>query len=81
MPKYLEPRLGSNTGIGLCARCQKKFFLTDLVKDPNNSLWVCKADQDVYDPWRLPARKTEDITVPHPRPDADFSTDDGSHTL
>jgi hypothetical protein len=30
---------------------------------------VCKADLDQYDPYRLPARQTEDITLPFTRPD------------
>lgn len=82
MSFYLPVRsVGGTMGIGICSRCQKKMYLGDMVQDPNNKLWVCKDDQDIYDPWRGPARRTEDISVPHPRPDVDISTDDGSHTL
>lgn len=30
---------------------------------------VCPDDLDQYDPWRLAARQTENITLRHPRPD------------
>jgi len=30
---------------------------------------VCIDDLDVLDPWRLPARQTEDINLPFVRPD------------
>jgi len=30
---------------------------------------VCRDDRDDYDPYRLPARETEDITLRYPRPD------------
>jgi hypothetical protein len=61
--------VGGKMTVAVCPRCQKKMYLGDMVKDPNNGMWVCKADQDVFDPWRLPARKTEKINVDHPRPD------------
>ena len=44
--------------------------LDDLYPDPNiNGLMVCKKDLDVFDPWRLPPRQPEDITLRNPRPD------------
>jgi hypothetical protein len=44
--------------------------LDDLYPDPNfPGLRVCKEDLDVLDPWRLPARQTEDIHLPFTRPD------------
>lgn len=70
MSLYLPTKVvGGKMTIGICPRCQKKMYLGDMVKDPNNGMWVCKADQDVFDPWRLPARRTEKINVDHPRPD------------
>lgn len=70
MSLYLPVKVvGGTVAIGICYRCSMKFYLGDLVKDPNTGQWVCKADQDLFDPWRLPARKTEDIRVQHPRPD------------
>ena len=69
MSLYLPVRTKGSAAITICPRCSKKFHYDDMVKDPNNGLWVCKADQDLYDPWRLPARKSEDISLQHPRPD------------
>ena len=67
---YLPPKVvGGSMAIGVCQRCNKKMYIGDMVKDPNNGMWVCKADQDLYDPWRLPARRAEDISVQHPRTD------------
>ena len=38
--------------------------------DPNfPGMRVCKDDLDNYDPWRLPARQTENIALRFPRPD------------
>lgn len=43
---------------------------TDLMPDPNfPGMRVCKEDLDNFDPWRLPARQTENITLRFPRPD------------
>lgn len=77
MPIFLDPRGKASYGIGICARCSRKMFLEELSPDPNSpGLMVCKKDKDVLDPYRLPARQTEDITLPFYRPDlplTDFS--------
>jgi hypothetical protein len=36
---------------------------------------VCKDDLDEFDPYRLPARQTEDITLRFVRPDESIATD------
>lgn len=36
---------------------------------------VCKDDLDKFDPWRLPARQTENIALRHPRPDVSVAID------
>jgi hypothetical protein len=42
--------------------------------DPNfPGMRVCKDDLDQYDPWRLPARQTENIALRHPRPDVSLA--------
>ena len=42
----------------------------DLMPDPNfPGMRVCKEDLDNFDPWRLPARQTENIALRFPRPD------------
>ena len=70
MSLYLPVKaVGGTMAIGICSRCSKKMYVGDMVKDPNNGMWTCREDQDLYDPYKLPARKTENITVSHPRPD------------
>lgn len=81
MPIYLDTRGHSNLGIGICARCSQKFPLDELHSDPNSpGLMVCRADMDEFDPYRLPARDTEDISLPFVRPDVPLNMpdDDGS---
>lgn len=70
-PQYHLDTTGQPTyGIGLCGRCSAKLPLAELTSDPNSpGLMVCKDDLDVLDPWRLPARETEDINLPFVRPD------------
>lgn len=71
MSIYLDPTGRTTFGIGICARCSKKFFLDQLYSDPNApGLMVCKDDLDDFDPYRLPARQAENITLPFTRPDA-----------
>ena len=75
MSIWYNPRGKSTFGIGLCDRCHIKMSLDDLMPDPNfPGLRVCKNDQDVLDPWRLPARQTEDIHLPFTRPDVPLGT-------
>lgn len=74
MPIFLDPTGRSTFGIGVCARCWRKFPIEELHSDPNSpGLKVCIDDLDDYDPYRLPARKTEDITLPFYRPDEDLT--------
>lgn len=55
----------------ICDRCHARRAITDLVSDPNApGLRVCEDGcVDQYDPYRLPARRPENITVRYPRPD------------
>ena len=70
MPRFLNTRGNPTLGIGICGRCSQKFPLADLKPDPNApGLMVCDADRDQLDPYRLPARQVEDITLPFVRPD------------
>jgi hypothetical protein len=49
-------------------------LLSELSPDPNYpGLMVCEEDRDEYDPYRLPARQTENITLRFPRPDTPLS--------
>lgn len=72
---WLNPRGKSTYGIGICDRCSRKMSLDDLYPDPNfPGLRVCEEDLDVFDPWRLPARVTEDIHLRFTRPDIPIAT-------
>jgi|GEM_PF-3072306 len=72
MPLYLDTTGNSTLAIGICARCKVKYPLGDLRPDPNSPGLLCCPDGclDVLDPWRLPARAADRITVDQPRPDA-----------
>ena len=75
MPLYLDTRGKTFAAIGICDRCSRKFPLEELMSDPNYpGLRVCKVDQDQLDPYRLPARQTERITLPFVRPDTPLTS-------
>lgn len=70
MPLYYNPSGRGTYGIALCDRCKRKFSVEELIPDSNSpGLFVCRADWDTLDPYRLPPRETEDITLPFVRPD------------
>ena len=75
MPVYLDTRGNSVLSVSICDRCSRKFAYVDLMPDPNfPGMRVCKDDLDNYDPWRLPARQTENIALRFPRPDVSIAT-------
>jgi len=69
MSLFLPVNTKGSVAIAICLRCQKKVQYSDLTKDPNNNQYYCGECVDIYDPYRLPARRTEDISLDHPRPD------------
>lgn len=69
--------VGGSMAVAICYRCQKKVYAGELKQDPNNMNWFCSDCVDLYDPWRLPARRAEDIAIQHPRPDAEIES--GAH--
>lgn len=76
MSIWLDTRGRSVLGIGLCARCSRKMSLDELFSDPNSpGLRVCREDLDQLDPYRLPPRQPDNITLPFVRPDAPLNTD------
>lgn len=79
MSIWLDTRGLSTLGIGLCDRCSRKMSLTQLMSDPNSpGLRVCREDLDQLDPYRLPPRQPDTITLPFVRPDAPlYSNPDG----
>jgi len=75
MSIYLDTRGKTTLAIGICGRCSRKFSLDDLYSDPNYpGLKVCKVDVDDYDPYRLPARQPEKISLLFARPDTPIET-------
>lgn len=76
MSKFIDPTGQPTYGIGICARCSKKFPLAELFPDPNYpGLMVCKDDLDEYDPYRLAPRSPDQIVLPFTRPDVSLSVD------
>jgi len=75
MTKFLDTSHDTTAGVGLCARCSKKFPLSKLAPDPNYpNLMVCEADLDNYDPYRLAPRAEDKIVLPFVRPDESVAT-------
>lgn len=77
MPIFLDTRGYSTLAIAICDRCRMKRPHAELRPDPNfPGLKVCNQGcADDKDPYRLPARKTERITLQYPRPDVSVATD------
>ena len=76
MSVYLDTRGNSVLSVAICDRCSRKFAYVDLMPDPNfPGMRGCKDDVDKFDPWRLPARQTENIALRHPRPDVSIAID------
>lgn len=77
MPIFLNTRGLSSLAIGVCDRCRMKRAYVNLGPDPNfPGLRVCdQGCRDEYDPYRLPARKTERINLRFPRPDLSVAVD------
>ncbi len=77
MPIFLDTRGNSTYGIGICDRCSRKMSLDDLHQDPNSpGLRVCREDQDEYDPYRLPPRQSEIVSLQFCRPDRPLAPGD-----
>jgi hypothetical protein len=70
--KWLNTRGNTVLNIAICDRCKMKRAYSDIVDDGNiKGLRVCTFGcSDVRDPYRLPARQPEKISVRFPRPDA-----------
>ena len=74
MAIWLDTTGRATLGIGVCDRCRRKMSIEDLYSDPNSpGLRVCLEDRDQYDPYRLPARQPERISLPFVRPDANIA--------
>jgi len=75
MPIALDTRGYSDIAIAICDRCKMKRAHAVMRSDPNfPGLRECdQGCADQFDPYRLPARRTEKITIRFPRPDADIA--------
>jgi hypothetical protein len=73
--KWLDTRGNTVLSIAICDRCKNKRAYTDIVDDGNiKGLRVCTFGcSDVRDPYRLPARQPEKISVRFPRPDENIA--------
>jgi hypothetical protein len=80
MALFLDTRGYSDIAIAICDRCRMKRPHAVMRNDPNfPGLRVCdQGCADEFDPYRLPARTTERITIRFPRPDADIAVDDNN---
>ena len=82
MAKWLDTYGNSVLSIAIFDRCKMKRAYSDIGQDRNlPGLRVCNEGcNDERDPWRLPARPTEKITIRFPRPDADIAQYDDALT-
>lgn len=77
MPKYIDTRGESKLAVAICPRCRMKRKYVDLVMDPNTKMMVCRFDcQDEFDPYRMPPRGPDDVTLQYPRPDEELINPD-----
>jgi len=79
MSMWLNTRGENKLAIAICDRCHTKRPWTRLVADGNSpGLKVCMESarkcRDPLDPYKLPPRQTEDISLVFARPDVPLST-------
>lgn len=75
MPKWLDTSGNTVLSIAICDRCKMKRAYSDIRPDGNiPGIRVCgNGCSDQFDPYRLPARQSERISLRFPRPDADVA--------
>jgi hypothetical protein len=80
MPLFLDTLGNSDIAIAICDRCKMKRAHSVMRSDPNfPGLQVCNEGcMDEFDPYRLPARKTERITIRFPRPDESVAVENNN---
>ena len=77
MPRYLPPdNVGGFIAIAACPRCKQKIYYGELETDPNTMQKLCPRCIDIYDPYRLSPRPTENIQLQFPRPDEELTVPD-----
>lgn len=82
MPRFLDTLGNSTLSVFICDRCKMKRPYSDMRPDGNiPAIKVCSVScSDEWDPYRLPARQPEKITIRFPRPDADVAVYDNGLT-
>lgn len=82
MAIFLDTLGNSDLAIAICDRCKMKRAHSVMRNDPNfPGLRVCNEGcADQFDPYRLPARKTERITIRFPRPDVSVAVNPNNLT-
>ena len=77
MSRFLNTEGNASIAIFICDRCRMKRAIVEAMPDPNfPGLKVCQQGcADEKDPYRLPARKTERITLQYPRPDVSVAVE------
>jgi hypothetical protein len=75
MARFLDTIGNSTLSIFICDRCKMKRPYSDMRPDGNiPAIKVCSDScSDEFDPYRLPARQPEKITIRFPRPDTDVA--------
>lgn len=75
MPRFLDTIGNSTLSIFICDRCKMKRPYSDQRPDGNiPAIKVCSDScSDEFDPYRLPARQPERISLRFPRPDTDVA--------
>jgi hypothetical protein len=76
MSVWLDTTGNTVISIAICDRCKMKRPYTEISEDRNiRGLRVCNQGcNDERDPYRLPARQPERISIRFPRPDANIGT-------
>lgn len=57
----------------VCDRCGLAFNYPEIRTEADTQLRVCETCQDGPDPYRRLVRKSDDLSIPYPRPDTDIS--------
>lgn len=75
MPRFLNTLGNGSLSIFVCDRCHMKRPYSNMRADGNiPAIKVCSDScSDQFDPYRLPARQPEKISIRFPRPDADIA--------
>ena len=75
MARFLNTLGNSTLSVFICDRCKMKRPYSNMRPDGNiPAIKVCSEScSDQFDPYRLPARQPEKITIRFPRPDIDIA--------